>query len=289
MTRPSFSVERILADRDRLREQVLYDCYGAQLEGPAYAQVAARLAGALKVNEAAVYESMKNTLGKLLTADLAFELCWRLAGNLPRLRRGEAVPLWSGQQQPEWAPLQILSCVPSQRHARGGGRIGFAYQGLLLAGSAAGRGVNFFWSREMISVAALRLGHTRMRGKHPLQASEELVQYRLCVYLDPELSRSSPQFQQLHVPSAMKEYNQKLIRARWREGWVCPQQYTHGCHVCPVGYDQCPVACHPYTHVAAICTGCRANNWHDPDPSYDTQHCLACRYRQAFKRQGGRE
>jgi hypothetical protein len=215
----------------------------------------------VNVEPSLVGESLAHLYEQILTQEELLEEAWRLAGNLPRMRNGYAVAPWTRQVTQEWVPLLITEQVPYRNRRHEDGAI-VTFK--ILAGSPCGWTMERFWSTRFGHVVARDIGFTNSRGKHPMHSINELVGLRLSGLIEVEKSVGKPFFDVINIPSSMLNYNRRLIKARDRIQFVCPKKYEHACRLCPIGYDQCPVAVHPRTYTKIICQSCQKKSWADP-------------------------
>lgn len=224
----------------------------------------------------ALQDSLRPLLGLELTDEALRQLSWRLAGNLTRLRQGLAVTPWAVQSEIEWVPLEVEAARPESRPRRGQRERGHCYRMVALAGTPAGLRLETFWPDWLLRPAARRLGFQGRRGR--LGDGVELVQLRLFGLVEPGLSHEAPGFRTIGATQAVRRYNQAILLQRLRVGFVCPRRYEHPCRLCPVGYEECPVAVRPTTLVRAVC-GCGAGYATGQDPFTASERCPACQAR----------
>lgn len=243
---PRYNLKHIFKLRNKLADDVLTEFAGFRPVGPQFEELLDKLCDTLHgVRRQVLWDSVHDVAGTLLSIDDVYQLSWRLAGNLARLRAGTAVPPWNAQQEKEWAPAQFVSYAPGEsRRGRKGGHFTLR----ILAGTACPLRVTKFLSRGFAHQIALRLGYSRLRGKSPLGHISELVNLRLWIELDPEYCRpGAPGFNHVGCSAGLKNWNTEIIKKRFRRGWRCPYDYDHYCYVCPVGYQHCPAATHQFT------------------------------------------
>lgn len=221
---------------------------------------------------AAVDESCRELLNVPITVENFKQLAWRLAGNLPKLQRGDAVTRWTVQRSKEWAPAQIVRIWPAKNHYD---RVGHMCNLRILSGAACPLVLQKFWSREACGVLSSRLGFSNRFGKRPYQSGLLLFGLRMCVLLEPELSRDGPMFQHIAVSSSCMKHNKSLLTARLQRIPPCPYSYTHPCYRCAVGAEECPAATHRETFVAQRCAICGKDEAIF-DPEMSLQACRAC-------------
>lgn len=213
---------------------------------------------------------------------------WRLAGNLPRLRQGLPAPLWGGQPEPEWVPLQIDRV--ERRVRKKDETPGAVLTFTALAGTPTGCKIERFWTvrfmRRIKQDMGFSRGHDASERVHqgkswivrnfPFRDSAEFVRLRLWGLFTPETCVSGkPGFMQIHTNSACREWNRKILVLRTRLEVPCPKGFSHPCHYCPIGYQECRAGCHRETYIYKTCAGCQREAWHDPENGDDAP-CIAC-------------
>lgn len=175
--------------------------------------------------------------------------------------------------------MQVVDCklVRNRR-----GLIVGEYTFRILAGTATGMLIKKRFTKKMCRAFAKELGFSnkyRQRKKSLPYFKEfiDIVGMRLMGLFDPELCVNGPSFWHMGCTSALKTYNKKLLKMRVRkdkDGFQCPNAYTHPCSKCHVGYDECPAGTHPRTYELHYCPGCQEENWFDPKLSRDK--CIVC-------------
>lgn len=276
----AIDLQRVVTIRKKLIVDTWFGLEHVTLTGEALADLIARLHEDVHgLDESATFESLRGLSGQEFTSELMFDTAWRIAGNVEQLRNGVVVPPWNGQRELEWAPLQCLSARTAKNRW---GETGSELTWRVLAGSACPLKLVKWWSAKTMRYLAPRLGFTKKYGKRPFQHPTQFAQLRMYALLAPELSSArSPGFLEVKLPGKFAEYNRKLIGGRYRLGFACPHKYTHPCHVCSVGYDQCPVATHPKTHYMDFCAQCGQEAHFDPDLSCEA--CIRCTTREVLQ------
>ncbi len=281
---PSFNLAEIFRRRERLRTRVLDQYVGTTVDGDALDRLTAALRTALPSGATgdAVFESVRYLAGKELTANEALRLAWRLAGNMPRLREGQAVGPWSAQPVNEWVPLQVLRAVPG-RNSRD--HRGTELSLRVLAGSPCPMRINAFWKRKAIRFVAYRVGFSRWRdGTYPFQKAQQLVGLRFMGLIEAERSRTRPEFHELECPQSYVNWNRnEVLRLRLRVDQNCPNGWVHACHNCVVGYDECVAGTHKENYEVGTCNQCgHVGVFFDPEDH--SLHCINCTTRIRLRR-----
>lgn len=214
------------------------------------------------VRREALYDSLTHLAGRELTLDALRDTIWRLAGNVRRLRSGQAVTPWSRQPLDEIVPAQIVRYAPERnQYARVGGRYHFR----VLAGTSCPMVISTFWTQTQCRMVARRVGFTSAKKKFPFQHPAQLFGMRMYLHIEAELSVKQPTFAGIDVGSSMADWNRTLLKQRLRIDFTCPHDFTHPCHNCPVGVDECDAAVHLRTYTHKTCARCNASSLFDPE------------------------
>lgn len=221
----------------------------------------------------AVFESVRYLAGRTFEEVEAIRLAWRIAGNLRLLKVGNAILPWSLQREDEWAPFQIIQ-IARTRNSKD--KLGFDVTSRVMAGTAAPLKVISFWSMNVTKYVAFKLGFSKPWHNYPFKNAADLVGLRFYGLIEAARSRGRPEFHEVDCPQSMQKWNRdNVLKLRLRVGMKCPAEFTHKCHLCAFGYDQCSAGTHPKTYTLGFCSGCgQADTPFDPaDPS---PHCVAC-------------
>jgi hypothetical protein len=244
---PVVRVGRIYALRDKLVEFTLRNYNEKTLAGDTLSNLALRLSRRMpgRIDRDVLFESIRDLAGQVAEQPMLKRLCWRLAANIIRLQEGESIPAWNVQRVSEWVPAQVMTCVKSTNSF---GMPGGDYRIRILGGYPASMVIMKFWTASLASYFGRNMGYNRLR---PLRDISELVNLRLMLYLEPDLSWDEPGFRHIECPPNMLKWNRKIIGYRYRKAgrgdWPCPRHFIHPCHDCYVGYVDCPAATHPHT------------------------------------------
>jgi hypothetical protein len=239
-----------------------------------------------------ITDSIRYVVGQRLSAKELDELCWRLAGNLPRLKQRRAVPPWNRQPFQELVPAQIVK-VQLRRGGLQRGELGHEITFRILAGTSCPLKVHKWWSvRASRFMAYFRdanrhgFGFARSRGEevspYRYEDPRQFMSLRCLLLIDPELCdlKDGPGFQEIYHTSATMEWNREIRRqrARLEPGYECPHDMppTLACHQCPVGRDRCRAATHAETYELDDCPQCGMENWFDPAIAGANSICIAC-------------
>jgi len=240
------------------------------------------------------YEVVKESLwllaGQQITNENLDNTCWRLAGNLNRLRRKITVLPWTRQEVCEWVPVQVFSTIVKRNKYD---KLGVNIRLRILAGSPCPMLMTVFWSRPFCRFLSNMFGFAKFA---PSETSErlprniytdpcELVTLRFQVLIDPKKCTAlEPGFERIRCPSALLQYNKRQLKFRDRldPGFECRfgQPQSLPCRKCNHGFVSCPGGCHKLDYIIGNCIGCgRDNVWFDPEQS--TLLCVDCIYREA--------
>lgn len=271
---PRFDLTRIIKLRDKLVEEVFFPRYDVTIEEAVFRAVVDALRHRLPraISGHTVYETSRQLLGRILTPQLAWEVAWRIAGNVDRLKRGIVVNPWVGQAEPEWVPVQVVRVDPA-RHPRRP-EIGAAVVVQVMAGGCCPMRLESFWKRNLMGALAQRIGFTPSWGKRPFSHVEQYVGLRFLALIDPKRCEGGkPGYFEIGVPSGFLDWNVSLLKKRFKD-IPCPKGWSHECHNCAQGYEVCPAATHFRTYVKRYCTHCVAEALFDPEsPSL---YCVTC-------------
>lgn len=193
------------------------------------------------------------TLGEVFTPVKQKQVALRIAGNIKAVTLGVAVLTWASNQEQEWA---LLYCSNYDARVGKGGRRGAFLFFDVITGSAAGREIRQFFSKEHIESIANRIGVKDKWDMRPFHPGELVGTYCPCLLAaGTELLVDSV----WDPVSAVKSANSKLTQARLDR--VCAFGRTRPCALCDIGYDQCELGCHRYTYVDMPCTCSETRNW----------------------------
>lgn len=292
----SYPLDRVFQVRNDLRQVWSHDARGrgaddrllGTLAAHAYDRLRQEIAG---LDYGVVLRSLRDLRSGELTGRRLGDAAWRLAGNLPELRRDREVLPWAHQKIPEWVPAQVLSCEPLAR-GPGGRRHRFRFQ--ILAGSPCPRVASAVWGVRTCQFLARRFGFTRPRrdGRNPspFRAPEEFVTLRLRLLIERGVDvDGNPWFKRVGFESpALVAWNREQLRFRARDepGYGCPfdQPRALPCFLCPVGWKECRVGTHRDTYASRPCTACGEDA--APFASSSADCCVNC---ERARHRGGRE
>jgi hypothetical protein len=179
-----------------------------------------------------ITDSIRYVVGQRLSAKELDELCWRLAGNLPRLKQRRAVPPWNRQPFQELVPAQIVK-VQLRRGGLQRGELGHEITFRILAGTSCPLKVHKWWSvRASRFMAYFRdanrhgFGFARSRGEevspYRYEDPRQFMSLRCLLLIDPELCdlKDGPGFQEIYHTSATMEWNRVTsVRTTCRRRW----------------------------------------------------------------------
>lgn len=269
---PAYNLPQIIKTRDRLVDRVFAQRFGIQLEGDDLDPIVEALRRALPtgITTGVLLESVRLLLGQEVRLDMAQTFCWRLAGNVARLRLGFPASPWVTQTEDEWVPVQVLQAVASTNYK---GDRGAYYYMRALAGSPCTEVITKFLKWSEVSAIARGVGFTNAQHGMPIHDLDQLVSLRFLVKLERDRSVDSPWFREVTCPSGCLKHNRTLLRVRYRLD-DCPMLWAHDCHKCVRGYASCTFATHPLDYIEQYCETCEKTTFFDPAISKDK--CLAC-------------
>lgn len=235
-----------------------------------------------------VFDSVQDLAGEKLSTLKLWSTAYRLAANLPRLRRNTPVPTWTVQRDIEWVPAQIVSAKRGRTNSRFR-KPGHRFKFQILAGTACPNTATTFWTDSFVWAMVRDVVGFSKRTRLPksgapllrsFQNPRELVGMRLMVLLHPDHSDSvQPGFEKIDISPALLKYNHELMdkRDRIKPGYNCPKRFGPevACHRCYAGYTTCPAGTHPTDYTFDYCFECgHGNAAFDKTLSKDC--CLAC-------------
>lgn len=255
---PSYDLQMLETHRQKFRDSVFFEFAGDALEGADFARLMYLINRAFPgLDQKAVWESVRNLAGQQMTSALITQTCWRLAGNLHRLRTGICVPPWHLQYAPEWVPVQVVSHTRINRRNKWCTQ----YRLRILAGTSCPNVMIKTWADSFARVVSGRLGFSAPWGKYPLVDLAELVNLRFYAYIEPaQCQGGRPDFERIACSQSMQDWNRILIKQRRRVDFKCPQGFEHQCFECPMGYVDCEPAVRRLTLIEGT---------HDADSSPD--------------------
>ena len=229
-----------------------------------------------------VFESVRYMVGQQMTGDLLREACWRLAGNVTRLKQHRAVQPWVVQRHLEWVPAKI-DRVTLRRGGRRGAELGHEFLFQVLGGTCCPANLTQWWSlKKQRHMAKFRDHkghgfHFSRRGSDNATAipkyryfnAHQLVKLRCMLLIDPDFcDEDGPGFREIGFTSALSAWNIEQLkrRARLDAKHTCPMNFPRSspCHKCPIGLDRCNAATHSATYVFKLCKKCGKEEYHDP-------------------------
>jgi hypothetical protein len=270
----SFSYQRILARRDKIVTTALHPYIDRTLTGSTPQDVCKDILDVLpaSVSEGAVFESIRILAGTKLTRKHAGELAWRLAGNIDKLQDGVPVFPWTQQLSDERVPVLLEAMQPMRKK----NVPGYLFHCRAVAGSSCPMVFTQFISLSSCRGIAETLGFSKPWGPYPYRTPVNFVNLLFYAHVEVAKSKTQPGFSKVSASSSMLRENREKIEVRCRTK-PCPQQFTHPCAFCWVGYDNCEFAVHPITYVVRECPTCNASGWFNPGEASLT--CQQCRHK----------
>ncbi|NDD53136.1 hypothetical protein EBZ39_04515 [bacterium] len=270
----AFSYQRILTRRDKIFKTALHPYIDRTLTGSTPRDICKDIVEVLpaSVSEGAVFESIRVLAGVTLSRKMAAELAWRLAGNVDKLQAGIPVLPWTQQMADERVPV----CLEDMRPMRKKKIPGYLFYCRALAGSPCPMLFTQFISVNSCRGISQTLGFSKPWGPYPCRTPLNFVNLLFYAHVEAASSRTHPSFTKISVSSSMLKENREKIEIRCRTK-PCPQQFTHPCAFCWVGYDKCEAAVHPITYVVRECPTCNSNGWFNPGEASLT--CQQCRHK----------
>lgn len=255
MSIPSFSLERVFRNREILLEAT--DSFvGQEVTSGMARDLMLSISVAFLPKKKEVFEdgsrAVHATLASVVssgkfTRQQQKDLVARLAGNKKAVELGVEIPKWIGNGSETWELAWVQNA--DIRLGRDPTRRG-AYLFLqIVTGFAAGKVVRQYFTTETMDRISATIGVKEkwgMRDVHP----SELVGTAFPVLLAKGSELSVEEFAE--PAQKQKKANSDLTKARG-EDRECPKGYDHPCHLCWMGMDQCPLACHRLTYETMDC------------------------------------
>jgi hypothetical protein len=287
-------VKQILERRKKFRETLQVDFLDRKCVGEDFDIFVDDMAALLPkdIPREVVYDSLRYLAGVKLALTVLDELCWRMAGNVHRLKRRRTIGPWNKQQIEEWVPAQVITA----RRARSPrGKPGWSFGLQVMGGTPTGRVIQQFWPGRFCGLMSKHFGFSRWAPsersaqlptrlyKHPT----EFVTLRLLILVVPELSRAEPGFEKVEMVPAIKKWNHEQMdhRDRLKKGFFCPKKLPHTfkCFQCPVGYRTCRAGTHRADYVIAHCHVCGTERA-PYDDELNAEMCINCNDRKVLQR-----
>lgn len=270
---PKFNLTRIRTVRQRIYSRVFVGRLNEIMHGQMLLAAVRDLQRAIPAaNRDAVAETLRVYVGEVLTEELCVQLCWRIAGNIDKLKRGLPVRPWAGQAVSEWMPLQLTRIRAVRRFGDVTNECTFK----VLAGSACPMQLTRFMSRGALKYIASKVGFSRLSGAYPYRHVEDLTGLRLLgQFTAADIRDNQPSFREIACPTSMAKWNRDhYISVRTRK-LPCPSKFNHTCAKCAYGTDRCAYAVHPVTYMLGHCLEC-SNQSAVFDPSDAGSLCVEC-------------
>lgn len=286
----SYQIEQVFDLRQKLKEAVELEFLGKTPQGESFTRLVELVREVLpgEIDFATLEDSLRHLAGTRVDERTLDAMCWRMAGNVKRLKQRRAVPPWHVQRLPEWVPVQVVAC---KREKSPRGKLGARFVLRILAGTPAGLTAEKFWPLKFCRYISQEFGFTRPRGNRvvafPFTAPEQFVGMRLYVLIMPELCTREPGFDGLGFPAGLSKWNKTTLKCRFRvqEGFRCQMNVLPSelpCHNCPVGFTKCRAGTHRSNWVEKPCPDCgRDDAFFDPESKSEV--CVDCAIKAAYR------
>lgn len=283
---PTFTIDQVQRRRDRVCD-LLAPWVGRALIGPDFVSLAWACASALGVSgessRRAVVTSLQHLSAAPPTRYVVHQTAWRLAGNLPLLRRGQSVLPSVWREESGWCAAEVVSARPFLRdrdkptHTRG-----TIYEFQVLTGVACPLVLSDFWSVKKACYIARQIGFPApFNVSHRYEDERQMVGMRLALWSDhTRLGDDGPRVGTTAKTGTFVAHNRLLIKKRRRLSvldFSCPRSYDRSvpCHTCAAGLDECEVATHHRTYVTRACPCCGRDDAVF-DPGARRPYCVEC-------------
>ena len=290
---PVIFVERVLSRRDKLASE-LTEFLGHKIEGATFQafvdKMHASLAAGSNILRITLVNSLMDVLKKELDQDTLLNTCWRIAGNMEKLKDQEPVNAWRRQDEFEWVPVRIRE-VATEKAIRGLHNV-FVFEAL--SGTVASMRFAQTWSLKKTRYLAtfkdpkgnsFGFGKSRLNARGEQKGSlllsdvRQFCGLRCFLLLDPHESTHEPYAVEVGHSSATTLFNRELIKRRDRTENACIKQLGNfECYHCPYGADNCEIATHPVTYETGECGQCGKKSFFDPQEIQYENMCINCAY-----------
>lgn len=247
-----------------------------------------------------VKDSLRFLLGNVLDSSLANLASHRLAGNIDKLSKLEAVPYWEFQTVTEVVIAQIIFIKPrkivvyqkvgrnnSQKKQKPGVLVRFR----ILTGLPAGVVLTKTFSLPQLLRLKTAAGFSPYdKRKYKLSLSNEdrkknlplsdIREYSRLAFIllvsNAKTAKGALDLIDISCTPALKKHNLELIKMRHRVNFKCPKNWQIPCYNCPVGWDACPASCHKISFIKKGCPSCNQDSYFDPEEGQAVcSDCLA--------------
>lgn len=275
-----FSYRRVVRRRDALVARAMRPYIAAKLVGETIGDLCDDMMAEMPptVSRDALFESLRVFAGDQMSRRTAFELAWRLSGNIDLLIEGRPVLPWARQLRNEIVPVRVEYMRPEKRKDSAG----YVLYCRALAGSPCPMIFPKFFSKRSCNAIARTLGFSAPWGLYPFKDPMYFVNLMFFAHIEAEKSKETPFFHEISCSAGLKSENKPRIEVRTRAK-PCPQRFKHQCAQCPIGYDTCPAGIHPKSLVKRACTKCCSDGFFDPNDE-ESQTCMNCRFSHATEK-----
>lgn len=274
MNTRGFSYRRVINRRDAIFKKAMRPYMEARLIGATIGDFCDDIMAEMPptTSRDAVFESVRLYAGIQLSRKTAFEIAWRMAGNVDKLIEGVPVLPWARQMTNEVIPVRVEYIRPEKRKDAWG----YLLFCRALAGSPCPLVFSKYFSKASCHALSQEIGFSKPWGLYAFTTPMYLVNLMFFAHLEAERSRETPFFHEISCNTGLKNENKAKIEVRCRAR-PCPNRYTHPCAQCPIGYDRCPAGIYPRTLVKRHCTRCQQDAFFEPDDD-DSRICVNCRH-----------
>jgi hypothetical protein len=203
--------------------------------------------------------------GCVLEPRLISRLAVRLAGNIVRLRAGNPIMPWAGNEL-TWALVEVTGARRKRTPVQG--LWGATLRFVILTGKAASREVEQFFIESGLDRMGQRVG---VIGRHDYRSvhCRELVRMRMFLRMIKGAELEPAQYMER---ASLNKRNKFRVEAR-RKKRGCIQPTKYPCHFCPVGWGTCVNGTHMHDYVERDCKNGHRGMF---DPTRRDSLCLQC-------------
>lgn len=203
-----------------------------------------------KANYSAAHQTA--TIADISTPLTTRNFAWAVAGNADLLQDGVAVTPFKFTAETRTLPVAVVAVDPVNRP---NGMV-YSVRCKVLAGPGCPGEFVINWksrSANYIATHPKGLGFSRLH-RRPFKHYRQLVSLRFLV--EVTCVAAAPRGGKVKVTPSFRSHNIATIDMRFRRGFSCPNNYSHHCHECHIGYKTCPAGTHADDYVLGVCSSC---------------------------------
>jgi hypothetical protein len=273
---PGHELGRIKKRRERLLYDVLlqHGFFHRTLDIDSFNELVMRSRRALNLKrstETSIRSALLEFADKEITERVGDLVAIKLAGGYTLIKEGAAFAPFNGVAEPEWAPVEISELRYGKLR---GHKLWADMIVTVMAGSAVGAQIKQAVPVKFATtLMATAFGWPRFDRRPALG---ELVRMWFMALLAQ--GKYGTEVAEYKCLPHQAKYNKQLKKEREQP---CIRGYRQRCHICPVGYFQCPRGTHRYTWLQKKCEKCdNEKAYFDPERP-DQEACIFCSTKRA--------